>query len=128
MIELTNDVNAFNVMQDGIIKFVVEREHLKDSRRGFWLVKMPTSVGLLIVDRDQYSNDIIERTKMYLTGRAGRAGRPIYGHRFKDPCTKQEFFAHSATMIADLAFEFGGEWCGEYYDWEDCAVYARKVS
>jgi hypothetical protein len=113
--------NDFDVTVDGVVMFSATREHLKNGRRGHWLLSMNTPMGFLEVDRDQYSNDIMERCSIHVNE------RPYYGHRFKIPCDKKAFHAHMIDVIHDLEFYLGGEWDAEYRDWDGYAVYVRKV-
>jgi len=117
------DHNEFHILNNGERVFAVEREHLKGGKRGLWLCKMETIIGHLTVMRDQYSNDILERAKAHISG-AVPLGAPW---RFRKDCAKNEFLWHNHEWLADLAFQFGGEWTSEYFDWEERAILIQKM-
>lgn len=54
------DDNAFNILVEGEVAFYVERERLSNGARWFWLVYR-TADRSNHIDRDKYSNDIMER-------------------------------------------------------------------
>ena len=119
------DDNIFYFQRDGqeLQEWYCEREVLKDGRRGHWLLMRRTIARLMEADRDQYSNDIIERLDIFLDDPDRRTPRRLtYNIRFKRQCTKAEFFEAWPTWKADLEFQFSGEWTAEYYEWEGKAV------
>lgn len=111
------DGNEFHILVDGEKKFVCEREVLKDGSRGFWLLKMPTVLGNLQVDRDRYSNDLIERVGIHVNE------RQVYGKRFKlQVATEANFYANINDWIEDLSVQFGNEWSGEFDEFMNEAI------
>lgn len=65
---------TFFIVIEGAIKFKCERETLQDGKRGLWLVFHADEEGNALgssIDRDQYSNDIIERA---VIGKYDRVG------------------------------------------------------
>lgn len=105
--------------------FSAVREYLPDGRRGNWVLYMNGPLGELIVDKDQYSNDLLERVELHVRGAHSLNAGHYYGHRFKLNMPKGEFLERSATLIADAEFFFGGEWKAEYFDWDRQAVFSR---
>lgn len=138
----SDDENAFAILNNGkSIGFWAEREKLSSCRtetrlaweteqsttsvrRGAWLLWRNTIIGPVIVDRDQYSNDLMERVDCFVNGN-GRSCS--YDRRFKVPCTRSTYLEHAHIWCENLAFEFGGEWVPEYYDWDKQAVLSLKV-
>jgi len=122
------DANCFMFQRGGVDveEFFCEREDLGGGKRGHWLLMRRTIAGLFEADRDQYSNDIIERLDNYLND-PNRQGARSYGIRFKRKCTKAEFLMSWPDWKADLEFQFDGEWTAEYYDWEGKAVLTKVM-
>lgn len=113
------DQNKFLVDVDGSPMFECEREFFKNGRRGVWLLTTATSIGRLIMDRDQYSNDILEGVKIHLNE------RPVYGSRFKKDCTRDEFNKNAVNWPLSLAEEFGGTWSAEYDVYTGRAIFEK---
>lgn len=102
----------FEVLGGGQLRFVAEREFLRGGSRGHWVLMMPTSIGLLEVERHQYSNDLVEWAGIHINERA------VYGAAFKRVCSKASAVQEGPAWLAALAAEFGGVWESEYQDWE----------
>lgn len=119
------DDNKFELRYDERCVFVVEREHLKDNKRGHWLCKLNSLVGPLIVMRDQYRNDIVERAQMHVDGT-----RPLNerGWRVRKNCSKSEFLWGWTEWVEQLEFQFGGKWTAEYLEWEGQALLTQQVA
>lgn len=65
---------SFFIVIEGVIKFKCEREYLEGNKRGVWLVYHADADGNPLgahIDRDQYSNDIIERAVLGKYDRVG---------------------------------------------------------
>ena len=121
-----NNVRFDLVSEDGEVRYWAIREDLTDKdgkhRYGNWILYKLTPLGGLEVDRDQYSNDLIEKVEITLSGE-----REIYGHRFKMKDSKAQFLHNARDYIADLEMVYGGEWVAEYYEWEGKGVLTRKA-
>lgn len=116
------DSNTFHIMQGEERLFLVEREHLKDGRRGYWLMKMASKMGFdVIVERSQYSNDLMELAN-------SRAYGEYPGSKFRIPCSKRHYLANANDWLADVEFHYGGDWTSDYYEWEENALLIRRVS
>lgn len=125
------DENTFGFKRNGleVDEFFCEREHLEGGKRGNWLLFRRTIAGLLEADRDQYSNDIIERLGIYLDDPNRQTPRPLtYGIRFKKQCTKAEYLENWSTWCAELEFQFDGNWTADYHDWEGKAVLTKVMT
>ncbi len=114
------DANAFHIEVDGVRKFRCQREFLEGGRRGHWELVYFSAIGALIMDRDQYSNDIMEKVWIHLNE------RPLYGSRYKKYCTPEEFNKGVATWVQVLATEFGGTWTAEYDSYSDRAIFEKS--
>lgn len=55
---LDDDNHSFKISIDGSIKYTAEREHLGPNERGYWILSDTNGNRL---DRDKYSNDLIDR-------------------------------------------------------------------
>lgn len=122
-----DDTPRFELVEEsGACRFWAIREDITrpdgTPGHGHWILYMDTPLGGLEVDRDQYSNDLIERVEITLEG-----VRPIYGHRFKVKQPKPRFSEKCRDYIADLEMIYGGEWVAEYYEWEGKGVLTRKA-
>ena len=124
-IEIDENTFCFKRRGEELQEWFCEREVLKDGRRGNWLLMRRTIAGLMIADRDQYSNDIIERLGIFLEG------KPVafapYDRRFKRACSKAEYLENWSTWCAELEFQFDGVWTAEYQDWDGLAVMSKKL-
>jgi hypothetical protein len=106
------DDDRFDLFVDGERAFICEREHVVvrgRPQRGYWLLKMVTPLGPLIVERDQYSNDIRERVQIHVEE------KKIYGNRFRIPCDASSYATNMLSWLSDISSMFPGEWSG-YYD------------
>lgn len=119
-----DDNDSFSMSRNGLplSDWFCEREHLGGGKRGNWILFRRTLAGMLEADRDQYSNDIIERLDIYLQDPDRKAPRPTYGMRFKCMCAKAEYLERRPTWVADLEYQFGGTWSADYHEWEGKAV------
>jgi len=106
------DDNQFTITADGVAVFICERERITiqgEPRRGFWVMKLLTPMGPVVVERNQYSNDLLERASIHIND------RPIYGTRFKFECeTICSFKANIERVLKEAERTFGGSWYGEY--------------
>jgi hypothetical protein len=119
------DGDSFDILWNGKRELRAERETLADGRRGNWLLFLDTLIGPVIVERNQYSNDLMEIAQMHLDG-----SRP-FGQgaaKFRVECSKAHYLVNIADWLEDIAFQFGGEWTSDFYEWENRAVLMRKVS
>jgi len=106
------DDNEFWLYVDGVKTFVCEREYVTIRGlpgRGYWLLKMITPMGPLIVERDQYRNDIRERVEIHVND------RPVYGNRFRIQCDEPSYTVNVYDWLSDLGTLFPGHWSG-YFD------------
>lgn len=125
---IDDDGNRFNVVSGGHVQYFAEREVIRgkdgQTKRGHWLLYFKVD-GLgfgfdwIIVDRDQYSNDLIERIECGLY-------EPVSLKKFKLQLDKTEWHDVRSTVIADAESFFGGEWVTDYHEWEGMAVFMRK--
>ena len=120
------DENCFCFSRNGqeLQEWFCEREVLKDGMRGNWLLMRRTVAGLLIADRDQYSNDIIERLDMFPND---PENENPYGTRFKRVCTMSEYLDGWPDWVADLEFQFEGTWIAEYSAVEGIATLYKEA-
>jgi hypothetical protein len=119
------DGDSFDILWNGKSELRAERETLPDGRRGFWLLYLDTLIGPVIVERNQYSNDMMEIAQMHLDG-----SRPFgagLSPKFRVECSKAHYLMNIADWIADIEFQFGGEWTSDYYEWEGRAMLIKKV-
>jgi hypothetical protein len=133
MIERANapDGNSFDILWNGkkvlyAVRETLPDEALIDGRRGHWLLMLDTLAGPMIAARNQYSNDLMELAQMHCDG-----SRPFgagISTKFRVECSQAEYLAKVHDWIADIEFEFGGDWTSDYYEWEGRAVLMRKVS
>jgi hypothetical protein len=102
-------------------KFFCNRETLDNGRRGNWILYENTPMGQIRHDRDQYSNDILERVQIHLNE------RPIYGKRIRiEGVSDQAYFDENvADWLEDIKQIFGGEWVAEWEAWSKCALFER---
>ena len=118
--EVEVDSNEFHLYIDGELKFICEREHITfkgSPARGHWLLNMVTPLGKLIVERDQYSNDIRERVQIHAEGRRQ------YGDRYRIPCVDRATYeANIERWIKDAKVVFGEAYSGEYESWNKSAL------
>lgn len=122
--EDSRDGNEFVIRWNGRQVLRASRETLADGRRGHWLLFLETMAGPMIVERNQYSNDLMEIAEMHCEG-----SRPFgYGTaKFRVECSKAEYLTKVGDWIIELEFEFGGDWTSDYYEWENRAILIRKV-
>jgi hypothetical protein len=120
------DGNSFDVLWNGKKVLHAVRETLDYGKRGNWLLFMESATGKqLIVARDQYSNDLMEIAQMHCDGT-----RPFGGPtaKFRIECSKAEYFENISDWLLDIEFQFGGDWVGDYYEWENRALLIRKAT
>ena len=114
------DDNEFWLYVDGVKTFVCEREYVTVRglpQRGYWLLKMVTAMGPLIVERDQYSNDIRERVQIHVED------RPVYGNRFRLECPTRAYYDTNINdFLSDVSTLFPGHWSGYYDDHNRWAI------
>ena len=117
------DENFFYVSVDGVMKYSCVRETVKDpktgeNRRGYWLLTMPVEGKVAILERNQYSNDILEMVRIH------EEGRPIFfTKRVRFQCPSRE--EYDATIDEHLVWagrNLEGEWYGLYQDWDHMLV------
>lgn len=118
---LEDDGNEFAITQDGEVKFIAVRETLEDGTRGHWLMQVPSTMGALTVDRDQYSNDLFERAKMHLTGK-----RDVYSSRFWKFCSEGEYATNVHDWYRQLGIEFGGSFSAEFDTFYNRVIFERN--
>lgn len=119
------DGNSFDVLWNGRQVLMAVRERLKDGRHGHWLLVMDTLIGPVIVARDQYSNDLMELAQMHCDGtRPFGAG---ISPKFRVECSKAEYLAKISDWLAEIEFQFGGDWTSDYYEWENRAILIKRV-
>jgi hypothetical protein len=101
--------NEFRILVDGVPMFYVERDRLSDGRRGHWALKMfVNGIGTMIVDRDQYSNDLFERVSIH------ENERPVYGDRFRFDCTREQFDTEILKWLDEFQQVLGGDWRADF--------------
>jgi hypothetical protein len=114
------DDNEFHLLVDGERAFICEREHVVirgEARRGYWLLKMITPIGPVIVERNQYRNDIRERVDIHVNE------RPVYGQRLRFVCVDVLTYGVNVNdWIEDLTMLYGGEWSAYYDDYNHWAI------
>lgn len=120
------DDNEFFLYVDGVKKYHVEREHATFHGRpvrGYWLLREITPMGELLLDRDQYQSDLIERVGCSL-----EANQPRYENRYKieGVNTVEYFNMNIVDWLEDIAALKGGSWFGEYDSYQKCAVLERQ--
>lgn len=119
------DDNEFFLYVDGVKTYHVIREETTFKGRpcrGHWLLKEITPMGELLLDRDQYQSDLTERVGCSLDSKPAR-----YGNRYKvEGVVDVAYFnANIHDWLTDIAQIKGGEWSGDYDDWQKCAVLER---
>jgi hypothetical protein len=114
------DDNRFDLFVDGERAFICEREYVTIRgvpQRGYWLLKMVTGMGPLIVERDQYSNDIRERVEIHVHD------RQVYGKRFRIECIDRSYYEINVNdWLSDVSTLFPGHWSGYYDDFNNWAI------
>lgn len=87
-----HDNDYFGIALNGEpTKFYCRRELLGNGRSGHWILYENTPMGPIRHDRDQYSNDILERVQIHLNE------RPIYGKRVRlEGVSDQAYFDKNA--------------------------------
>lgn len=114
--------NEFKITVDGDPKYKCERELLKNGARGFWLLMEHTPIGPLIIDRDQYSNDLIAHVGAIENSED--AERNFKRYRCRIVChSREQFNQNIKEWITKIQDHFGGEWTAEYDDWRRWAVF-----
>lgn len=123
--EKIND-DEFYFLVDGEKKYCCAREHVLvdgSERRGFWLLKLLSLMGPLVVERNQYSNDIREMVNIHENG---KSGRPVFGARFRIECPSRAYYDVNVNdWLEDIKTLFPGEWSAEYDDWRRLASFER---
>jgi hypothetical protein len=120
------DGDSFDILWNGKKVLYATRERLADGRRGHWLLFLETMAGPMIVERNQYSNDIMEIAQMHCDG--SRPFGASIATKFRVECSKAEYLDRVCGWLLDLGFEFGGDWTSDYYEWENRAVLIRKAT
>ena len=109
-----------HVVSPANMLMICERETLADGRRGYWLLKMNTVFGPVIIARDQYSNDLVELAQMHYDGK-----RPI--DKLRIMCSEEQYHQQIDRWIEEIQLQFGGEWIADYYQWDSMAFLFKKV-
>lgn len=85
-----DDGNFFTILVDGEPLFICEREYVRQKGtfiRGYWLLKqIIPGFGPVVLERDQYSNDIMERVGIHVNE------KPIWGDRYRIECHTREHY------------------------------------
>jgi len=114
------DDDRFDLYIVGEKAFICEREYVTvrgRPQRGHWLLKMVTGMGPLIVERDQYSNDIRERVQIHVED------RKVYGNRFRIECVDRPTYNVNVNdWLSDVSTLFPGHWSAYYDDHNRWAV------
>jgi hypothetical protein len=114
------DDDRFDLFVDGERAFICEREYVTvrgRPQRGYWLLKMVTGMGPLIVERDQYSNDIRERVQIHVED------RKVYGDRFRIECIDRSYYEINVNdWLSDVSTLFHGHWSAYYDDFNHWAI------
>lgn len=121
------DGNTFYVEVDGDVKYTCYREYIEDPKnpgtykRGHWLVSVVIGDRVVIIDRDQYSNDILERISIH------EGGRPMFfTKRVWFDCRDREQYE---LMVGDTlkwsVRHLEGDWVASFESWENRLVLER---
>jgi hypothetical protein len=119
---------CFSILVDGEHAYTCEREIIPGKNgsytRGYWLLKKSIpGFGPVVLERDQYSNDILERVDIH------ENVKPIWGDRYRIEChTRAHYNVNVADWIEDLSKITGHSWNAEYDDVRNLVVFEKNPS
>jgi hypothetical protein len=116
---------CFSILVDGELAYTCEREivrHKGNYIRGYWLLKQNIpGLGPVVLERNQYSNDIMEQVEIHVNE------RPIWGNRYRYECPSQEHYdANVKDWVEDFSIILRGTWNAYYDDFRNLAVFERN--
>ena len=100
---------------DGHPAFKLHRRAISKNLPGFWDLIYASSIGDVIVDHDQYQNDLVERCH-----------RALLQLRFSVVCTEAVFNSNKAQWEKSLSDEFRTPIAATYAEFEGMAILRQR--